>query len=142
MLGKAKSKGVTAMQEVLKFLAESKVFFLATVDGNQPRVRPIGFYMEHGGKLCFCTSNQKDMFKQMKANPQVEFCALVERDIMRIAGKAVFVTSAESRQKALETMPALGAKYSVDDKIFEIFALEEATVTTLDASGAKKVRPL
>jgi uncharacterized pyridoxamine 5'-phosphate oxidase family protein len=130
------------MQEVLKFLAESKVFFLATADGNQPRVRPLGFFMEHGGKLCFCTSNQKDMYKQMKANPQVEICALVGRDFMRVAGKAVFVTSAASKQKALEVMPPLSAKYSVDDKIFEIFAIEEASVTTIDAGGAKKERKL
>ncbi|MDR2006972.1 MAG: pyridoxamine 5'-phosphate oxidase family protein [Acidaminococcales bacterium] len=130
------------MQEVLNFLAESKVFFLATAEGTQPRVRPLGFVMEYDGKLCFCTSNQKDMCKQIKANPQVEICALVGRDILRVAGKAVFITSAASRQKALEVMPALSAKYSVDDKIFEIFALEGAQVSTLGADGIKKVRQL
>jgi uncharacterized pyridoxamine 5'-phosphate oxidase family protein len=130
------------MQEVLKFLTESKVFFLATAEGGQPRVRPLGFFMEYENKLCFCTSNQKDMFKQMKANPQVEICACVGRNVLRVAGKAGFITSAASRQKALEVMPPLKAKYSVDDQIFEIFALEDAVATTLDAAGAKKTRKL
>ncbi|MDR3348132.1 MAG: pyridoxamine 5'-phosphate oxidase family protein [Acidaminococcales bacterium] len=130
------------MQEVLKFLAESKVFFLATAEGKQPRVRPLGFFMEYGGKLCFCTSNQKDMYKQMKDSPLVEICATVGRDVLRVTGKAVFVTSAASKQKALEVMPALKAKYAVDDKIFEIFAVEDATATTLGADGSKKTRQI
>lgn len=57
------------MKEVLKFLIKNKVFYLATSSGDLPHVRPMGFVMEHDGKLAFCTSNQKAMFKQLTANP-------------------------------------------------------------------------
>ena len=57
------------MKEVLDFLTESKVFFVATADNNIPHVRPFGFVMDCGGKLAFCTSNQMDVCKQLAENP-------------------------------------------------------------------------
>jgi uncharacterized pyridoxamine 5'-phosphate oxidase family protein len=58
------------MNEVLQFLEDNPVFYIATVDGDTPKVRPFGFVMEYDGKLCFCTSNQKNVYRQLKGCPK------------------------------------------------------------------------
>lgn len=113
------------MKQVLDFLNKAGVYYLATTDGDQPHVRPIGFVMEHNGKLAFCTSNNKDMYKQLISNPKVEICAFSEGSTLRICGKVAFETSEETQNKALKVMPALGDMYSVGDGVFEIFYLSE-----------------
>ncbi|GHU51159.1 hypothetical protein FACS1894127_7280 [Clostridia bacterium] len=63
------------MTKNLNFFAEVKTFYLATVEGNKPKVRPFGFVMEFGGKLYFATNGSKPSFAQIKANPNVEISA-------------------------------------------------------------------
>lgn len=125
------------MDEVLKFLTDNRVFYVATVDGNMPRVRPFGFVMNYEGKLCFCTSNQKDVYKQLQANPNFEISATSQDGAqwIRLKGKAVFITSRESKKAALDTMPALRNMYSEDDEIFEIFYIDQAEATFADLQG-------
>jgi uncharacterized pyridoxamine 5'-phosphate oxidase family protein len=60
------------METVVQFLKDAKTFYLATIDGDQPRVRPMGFVMSHNGRLYMATSNTKDMYKQMSRNPKIE----------------------------------------------------------------------
>ena len=128
------------MKEVLDFLMTNKVFYLATTGGDQPHVRPMGFVMEYDGKLTFCTSNQKDMYKQLTANPHVEICCLDSNyNTLRLCGKAVFCTTAETQRKALEAMPALGKMYAVGDGKFEIFCLVDAQAICQTMSGEKRV---
>jgi len=128
------------MKEVLEFLKESKVFYLATTDGDQPHVRPMGFVMEYDGKLTFSTSNQKDMCKQLAANPKVEICCVAANfDTLRINGKVVFCTSEQSQRKALEVMPALGKMYAVGDGKFELFSLDNVQAVCQTMSGEKKI---
>jgi len=80
-------------------------------------VRPIGFVMDCGGKLAFCTNNYKAMYKQLVANPKVEIaCYDGKGNTLHICGKAVFATSAETQKKALEVMPSLGDIYSAGDE--------------------------
>lgn len=132
------------MDEVLKFLTENRVFYLATVEGGKPKVRPFGFVMNYEGKLCFCTNNQKDVFKQMQANPYVEICTTSAdgQKWVRIRGKVVFNTTAQSKAKCLEVMPELKRLYSVDDPKFETFYLDEAEATfyTLAEGPIKTVK--
>jgi len=129
-----------AVKEVLNFLTTNKVFFLATTDGKKPHVRPLGFVMDCGGKLAFCTSNQKDMCKQIAANPNVEICCLDDKcNTLRICGKAVFATSEETQRKALEVMPSLGDLYSVGDGKFEIFYLDDVKAECKSMSGETQV---
>ena len=59
------------MDEVLKFLTDNKVFYLATVNGDAPALRPFGFAMKYDNKLYFCTANTKNVYKQLKANPKI-----------------------------------------------------------------------
>lgn len=79
------------MHEVLKFLTDNPTFYIATVDGDKPRVRPFGFVMEFEGKLHFCTNNQKNVYKQLQVNPYFEVStASPEGRWIRLRGKAVF----------------------------------------------------
>jgi uncharacterized pyridoxamine 5'-phosphate oxidase family protein len=127
------------LKAVLDFLTTNKIFYLATTDGNQPHVRPMGFVMEYNGKLAFCTSNQKDMCKQLAANPDVEICCIDgEFNTLRLCGKVVFCTSPETQRKALEVMPGLGRMYAVGDNKFEIFYLDNPQAVCQTMSGEKK----
>ena len=126
------------MEEILKFLQDSETFYLATVESDQPRVRPMGFVMLYEGKLCFCTNNKKDMFKQIKNNPKVEFCASKDGKWLRISGKVVFNPDSAVKEKALEVRPTLKNKYTVNDGIFEIFHFESATAVFSDMQGGRK----
>ncbi|QDR79457.1 pyridoxamine 5'-phosphate oxidase family protein [Sporomusa termitida] len=127
------------MEEVLKFLIENSIFYLATVDGNTPKVRPFGFAMNFEGKLHFCTSNQKPVYQQLKANPNIEISTTAKTgEWIRLKGNAVFNTSKQSKQAALDTMPTLANRYSVDDSIFELFYIENAEATIQDMKGNAK----
>ena len=131
------------MKEALNFLQDAKVFYLATCEGDQPHVRPIGFVMDCGGKLAFCTSNDKNMCKQMANNHKVEICAVDEKyNTLRICGKAVFATSPETQKKAFEVMPDLEKIYAVGDGRFEIFYIDEAKAVFQSISGEKQELPL
>ncbi len=127
------------MNEVLQFLTENPTFYLATVDGNTPKVRPFGFVMNYDGKLCFCTNNQKDVYKQLKTNPKFEVCTASKTgEWMRLLGKAVFITSRETKKAALDTAPSLRKIYSEDDTIYEIFYADEAEATFYSMGGTPR----
>ncbi len=127
------------MEEVLNFLTENPIFYLATVDGATPKVRPFGFIMNFEGKLHFGTSNQKPVYRQLQANPSIEISTTSKTgEWIRLKGKAVFNTSKQSKQAALDKMPRLATMYSVDDSIFELFYIENAEATIQDMKGNSK----
>jgi uncharacterized pyridoxamine 5'-phosphate oxidase family protein len=127
------------MNEVLTFLQDNPTFYLATVDGNIPKVRPFGFVMNYENKLHFCTSNQKDVYKQLKVNPQFEVSTTSKTgEWLRLKGKAVFNTNKQSKQAVLDSAPFLSNMYSVDDSIFEVFYIENAEATFYNMKGASK----
>ncbi len=119
------------LQKTLNFLLENKTFFLATVDGGQPRVRPFGLVVEHEGRLWFGTANTKAVYRQLQANPRVEISATSpDSDWIRLSGKAIFAQNTEVKRKAFETMPMLSNIYQgPEDPTFEMFYLDEAEVS-------------
>lgn len=123
------------MEEVLKFLTENTPFYVATVDGDTPKVRPFGFIMNYEGKLCFCcTSNQKNVYKQLKANPKFEISATSKSyQWIRLKGKAVFITSPETIKAAMDQAPNLRNLCSEDE--IEIFYADEAEATFYTMNG-------
>ncbi len=124
------------MKEVLDFLNRVGVYYLATAEDDPPHVRPIGFVMDCGGKLTFSTCNRKAMCKQLAKNPNVEIaCYDGQGNTLRICGKAVFATSPETQQKALDVMPALKEQYAVGDGLFEIYYLEDTKAICSNMSG-------
>jgi uncharacterized pyridoxamine 5'-phosphate oxidase family protein len=127
------------MEKIFQFLKDCKVFFLATSDGDQARVRPMGFVMVYEGKLCFGTNNKKPMFQQMKANPKVEICATTpDLKTLRVSGPVAFHSSVAAKEKALEVAPQLKRMYSADDDIFEVFYLESGVAIFSDMAGGKE----
>ena len=116
------------MKEVLKFLTDNPTFYIATCSPEGPRVRPFGFIMEDGGKLYLTTSNQKDVFKQLKADPRFELSATAADGCswIRVKGKAAFDTRKEIAEKAFKTADFFEMLYqSPDNPILEFFYISE-----------------
>ncbi|MCR4436384.1 MAG: pyridoxamine 5'-phosphate oxidase family protein [Clostridiales bacterium] len=115
------------MNEVLKFLQDNHTFYIATVEGDKPKVRPFGFIMEYEGKLYFCTNNEKNVYKQLKANPNFEVSTTnANGEWIRLKGRAVFDNNPAAKAKVFEVAPALANLYkSPDNPIFEVFYLED-----------------
>lgn len=124
------------MKETLDFLQQNAPFFIATLEGDKPKVRPFGFVMEHEGRLWFCTSNRKAVYKQLQDNPYFELTtAAPDRRWIRVKGKAVFETTTALKEKALEAAPLLKKMYSVDDTIFELFYIDEGEALFCSMNG-------
>ena len=123
------------MERVLEFLKAAKTFYLATLDGDQPRVRPYGAVMLWDGKLYICTNKTKPSYKQMEANPKVEICAMSEGKWIRIEAKAITDERTEAKAAMLESSPSLRRMYSLEDGIFRVLYLQDATATISSFSG-------
>lgn len=118
------------MKEVLTFLQKNPTFFIATVEGDQPRVRPFGAVAEFEGKLYFVTGNQKEVFKQLQKNPKVEICGMEGSDKwMRVTAEIVIDSRKPAVEKMLADNRSLDGLYTVDDGIVEVFYLKNATAT-------------
>lgn len=127
------------MKEVLQFLNENPTFYLATVEGTIPKVRPFGFAMDYQGKLYFCTSNKKKVYQQLTQNPYFEISTTSkEHEWLRLKGRAVFHSTKETKQAALAAAPFLSNLYSVDDPSFELFYIEEAEAVFYNRQGVAK----
>jgi len=127
------------MNEVLQFLTENPIFYLATVEGTIPKVRPFGFVMNYQDKLYFCTSNKKNVCKQLTQNPYFEVSTTSKsHEWIRLKGKAVFHSTKETKQAALTAAPFLSNMYSVDDPSFELFYIEEAEANFFNMKGVAK----
>lgn len=117
------------MERVVKFLKEAGTYYLATVDGDQARVRPFGTVNVFEGKVYIQTGKVKDVSKQIHANPKVEICAFMNGEWLRVSGKLVEDDRREARQSMLDAYPNLQTMYSADDGNTEVFYFEDATAT-------------
>ena len=115
------------MKEVLEFLKLCRVYYIATMDGDQPRVRPFGAQCEFEEKLYLTTSNQKAVYAQMKANSKVEISGMSpDGRWIRLTAQAVFDERREAKTAMLEANPELRSMYSEDDGKMEVFYLQNA----------------
>lgn len=114
------------MKRVEQFLKEAGTYYLATTDGNQPRVRPFGTIHIFEGKLYLQTGKVKDVSKQIHANPKVEICAFKDGEWLRVSGELVEDDRREARQSMLDAYPELQQMYSADDGNTEVFYLKNA----------------
>lgn len=117
------------MQEVYDFLKKVKTYYLATVEGDQPRVRPFGTVNLFDGKIYLQTGKVKDVSKQMAANPKVEICAFDGREWLRIQATAVEDDRLEARADMLDHYPELKSMYAADDGNTVVYYLKDATAT-------------
>ena len=113
------------MNEVYEFLKKCGTYYLATVEGEQPRVRAFGTIDLFEGKLYIQTGKVKEVSKQMMANPKIEICAFDGNTWLRLAAKAVEDDRYEARKHMLEAYPSLQKMYQPDDGNTQVFALED-----------------
>ena len=114
------------MEQVAKFLKKADTYYLATVEGDQPRVRPFGTAHIFEGKLYIQTGKVKDVSKQIHANPKVEICAFKNGEWLRVAGELAEDDRREARQSMLDEYPSLQKIYSADDGNTEVFYFKNA----------------
>lgn len=125
------------MKEILAFLKLCRVYYIATMDGDQPRVRPFGAQCGFEGKLYLTTSNQKSVYAQMKANSRIEISGMSpDGRWIRLTAEAVFDERREARKAMLDENPELSAMYSLDDGKFEVFYLKNATAVICSFTAA------
>ncbi|GFZ30761.1 NimC/NimA family protein [Clostridium zeae] len=123
------------MKKALEFLQESRTFYLATTEGDQPRVRPFGAVFEYEGKLYIVTNNKKECFKQMLENPKVEISAMNKGKWIRLAGEVAHDDRREVKELALETIPSLKSMYNIEDGIFAVLYFTKGTATIYSFTG-------
>lgn len=117
------------MQEVYDFLKQANTYYLATVDGDQPRVRPFGTVDLFEGKLYIQTGKVKPCAKQLFANPKAEICAFTGDTWLRVAGELVPDDRREAKKHMLDAYPSLRRMYSEDDDNTVVFYFKNATAT-------------
>ena len=117
------------MKRVEQFLKDAGTYYLATLDGDQPRVRPFGTINLFEGKLYIQTGKVKDVSKQIHANPKVEICACKGGEWLRVAAELVEDERREAKQSMLDAYPSLQQMYSADDGNTEVFYLRNAKAT-------------
>ena len=128
------------MEEVLAYLKECGAFFLATCEGNQPRVRPFGVAEIIDGRLYIMTGKVKNVFKQLEANSQFEICAMKANgaEWMRLWGKAVNDDTLAVKEQFLELNPELKSMYKADDGNMAVLYITDATATFYSFTEAPK----
>ena len=125
------------MKEVVEFLQENPVQYLATVgrDGKA-KCRPFMFCFEKDNRLWFCTNNQKDVYKDMQVNPQIEVSVSSPAYAwIRLNGKVVFENNMEVKEECMNNPIVKGQYNSANNPIFEVFYLEDAHAVIADFSG-------
>ena len=117
------------IERVCKFLDEAQVYYLATMDGDQPRVRALGTVLLHDGKLYIQTGKIKPVSHQIASNPKVEICAFMGGKWLRVAGELADDDNRDAKVAMLEKMPSLKGMYSPDDGNMQMLYFTKAVAT-------------
>lgn len=117
------------MEEVYQFLKDAETYYLATVEGDQPRVRPFGTVDLFEGRLYIQTGKIKNVSHQIQANPKVELCAFKDGTWLRVAGRLIRDDRREAKAHLLAAYPSLQSMYSPDDDNTEALYFESAAAT-------------
>lgn len=117
------------MKRVYEFLKKAETYYLATVDKDQPRVRPFGTVNEFEGKLYIQTGKSKPVSHQIAANPKVEICAFCDGEWIRIACELVEDDRFEAKKSMLDAYPNLRAMYDESDGNTQVFYMKNVSAT-------------
>ena len=120
---------MSGIEKVYQFLDAAHNYALATVEGDQPRVRVFGTALLYDGKLYIQTGKSKDVSKQIAENPKVEICALKGGKWLRVAGELVNDDNRDVKVAMLDKMPSLKGAYSADDDNMQMLYFRNATAT-------------
>lgn len=127
------------MKQVYDFLKKAGTYYLATVEGNQPRVRPFGTVNEFEGKLYIQTGKVKPVSHQIAANPKVEISAFSGGEWIRIACELVEDDRVEAKKAMLDAYPNLRRMYDEKDGNTQVFYMKNATATISSFTSAPVV---
>ena len=115
------------LEKVVQFLRDAGTYYLATVEGDQPRVRPFGTVLLYDGKLYIQTGKVKSVSKQLAANPKVELCAFKDGVWLRLAGELAGDDDRAVKVAMLDQYPELKAMYDPDDGNTQVLYFRNAT---------------
>ena len=117
------------IEKICKFIDEAGTYYLATVEGDQPRVRPFGTILLYDGKLFIQTGKVKAVSRQIAANPRVELCAFTGGKWLRLSGILEEDNNRDVKVAMLEKLPSLKGMYSPDDGNMQMLYFKNATAT-------------
>ncbi len=120
---------MTGIERVYAFLDEAQSYYLATVEGDQPRVRVFGTALLYGGRLYIQTGKVKPVSRQLAANPKAEICAFKDGKWLRVSGELVNDDDRDVKVAMLEKMPVLKSMYSPDDGNMQMLYFKNARAT-------------
>ena len=124
------------MKNAYEFLKKAGTYYLATVEGDQPRVRPFGTVHIFEDKLYIQTGKIKAVSKQLHENPKAEICAFEGGKWIRLSGELISDDRREAKVSMLEAYPSLQRMYSADDGNTEVFYFQNATYTIASFTDA------
>lgn len=127
------------MQEVYDFLKKCGTYYLATADGDQPRVRPFGTFNLFEDKLYIQTGKVKNVSKQMMTNPKIEICAMNGDEWIRIRAIVVEDDRVEAKRSMLDNYPSLQGMYAATDDNMQVLYLKDAVATIASFTSTPKV---
>lgn len=127
------------MQEIYDFLKKCGTYYLATMDGDRPRVRPFGTVDVFEGRLYIQTGKKKNVSKQMKENPNIEICAFDGTTWIRVQATAVEDDRMGAKQHMLDAYPSLQGMYRADDGNTQVLYLKDAVATLSTFGGEPRV---
>lgn len=130
--------GLTPMEQIDSILDEAKVFVLATTDGDQPKMRSLGFKCMVDGKIYFAVGDFKDVYKQLMANPRCEIFASLGMSFLRWDGKAVFCDDPRFMEAARAVMPQVVDMYDEMGWKLAFFTLEDGSAEVVSVSNTKE----
>ncbi len=136
----AQEKKMENLETVKNYLQECKTFYVATVDGDQPRVRPFGVAEVYNGRLYIMTGKKKDVFKQMVANPKFEITAVKPSgaEWIRVSGRLVSDDDVTAKEFLLDKNPTLKGMYSATDDNMAILYIVDGEARLCSFMGAEK----
>ena len=127
------------MHEVYEFLKAAGVYYLATMDGDQPRVRPFGTIDLYEDRLYIQTGKSKDVANQLKENPKIEISAMVDGRWIRLEAEAILDDNIEAQVHMLDNYPSLKAMYTPGDGNTEVYYLRNASAAICSFTAEPEV---
>lgn len=127
------------LNKITEFLDECHYFYFATVEGDQPRVRPFGFYMVFEDRLYFGAGTHKATHRELEANPNVELCCFSKGSFLRLRGRAVMDMRPETEAAMFEKMPMLRKTYNAETGLVHSrFYLEDMSAILFHMGGGEE----
>lgn len=126
------------IERIYSFIDKAQTYYLATVDKDQPKVRPFGTILLFEGKLYIQTGKVKDVSKQIAENPKVELCAFNDGKWIRVTGELVNDDSREVKTRLLDKMPYLRGMYNEDDGNMQMLYFRKGTATIFSFTDKPK----